>query len=67
MAVFEDHTGHNIDEAVMDVLANWELPLVKLVAITTDNGSNIVSAFEILEQVRVSFFGHNLDLTIKTL
>ena len=33
MAVFEDHTGHNTAEAVTDVQANWELPLV---VITTD-------------------------------
>ena len=36
----------------------------KLVVITTDNGSNIKLACELLTWMRVSCFGHNLDLAI---
>ena len=36
----------------------------KLVFTSTDNGSNFISAFGILELLRLSCFGHNLDLAI---
>ena len=36
----------------------------KLVAITTDNGSNIKLACQLLKLKRLSYFGHNLDLAI---
>ena len=32
---------------------------------TTDNGSNVVAAFNTLNLLRISCFGHNLDLAIK--
>ena len=62
---FEDHTGQNLSEAVTNVLANWELTIEQIVAITTDNGSNIVSAFRCLDMLRLTCFGSNLDLAIK--
>ena len=34
-------------------------------AATTDNGSNVVAAFNTLNLLRISCFGHNLDLAIK--
>ena len=62
--LFEDHTGQNIAEAIDDILENWGLSKEKLVAITTDNGSNFVAGMAILECTRISCFGHNLDLAI---
>ena len=62
--LFEDHSGQNIAEALVDVLGNWCLELAKLVATTTDNGSNFIAAFNSLEWIRISCFGHNLDLAI---
>ena len=62
--LFEDHTGQNIAEAFQDILANWSLTPDNLVATTTDNGSNFVSALQILDWTRLSCFGHNLDLAI---
>ena len=59
-----DHTGQNIAEAITDILDNWELPPDKVVATTTDNGSNVIAAFSDLGWLRVSCFGHNLDLAI---
>ena len=37
----------------------WELDSTNQVCLTTDNGSNIVSAAGILDWPRLSFFGHN--------
>ena len=59
-----DHTDQNIAETLKDVLANWNLDHDKLIATTTDNGSNFVAAFQSLEWERISCFGHNLDLSI---
>ena len=39
------HTGDNIRELVDQVLDEWEIPLSKVSAILTDNGSNILAAF----------------------
>ena len=54
-------TGQNLAEAFQDILANWNLSQDKLVITTTDNGFNFISTFELL---RLSCFGHNLDLVI---
>ena len=43
--LLSDHTGQNIVETLKDVLTNWNLDHDKLVATTTDNGSNFVAAF----------------------
>ena len=63
--LYEDHTGQNIADAILDVLENWALDKDQLVAVTTDNGSNIVVALRNIAVVRVSCFGHNLDLAIR--
>ena len=63
-ALYEDHTGRNIADAVTDIFDNWRLQVKNLVAATTDNGSNMIAAFNILNLFRLSYFGHNLDLAI---
>ncbi len=45
-------------------MESWSLPIEKLVCTTTDNGSNVVAAARRLDWVRLSCFGHNLDLAI---
>ena len=62
--IFEDHTGQNLADAIQDILANWELKPEDLVGTTTDNGSNFIAAFNLLDWPRISCFGHNLDLAI---
>ena len=63
--MFVDHTGKNIADAVSDIFDNWGLSTENVVAFTTDSGSNVISAFNSLNLLRISCFGHNLDLAIK--
>jgi len=44
-ALYEDHTGENIAIAITDIPDKWNLDVKKLIATTTDNGSNIIAAF----------------------
>ncbi|XP_077083445.1 E3 SUMO-protein ligase ZBED1-like [Siphateles boraxobius] len=60
----EDHTGEHIAEAMQEAIASWKLQEKHLVAITTDNGSNIVKAVELNEWLRMQCFGHRLHLAI---
>ncbi|CAM4494650.1 unnamed protein product [Leuciscus chuanchicus] len=60
----QDHTGEHIAEALQDAIASWKLQEKYLVAITTDNGSNIVKAVELNEWLRMQCFGHRLHLAI---
>ena len=60
----EDHTGENVKEAMLQTLQDWCLDKDRQVAITTDNGANMVLACNLLGWKRVSCFGHNLDLAI---
>ena len=62
--MFEDHTGVNIYEALANISENWNLPLEKLACVTTDNGSNFIAAFSDQDVLRLSCFGHSLDLAI---
>ncbi|XP_070830824.1 E3 SUMO-protein ligase ZBED1-like [Chaetodon trifascialis] len=59
----QDHTGENIAEAFGDVTTTWMLN-PNPVAITTDNGSNIVSAVQTKQWLRMQCFGHRLHLAI---
>ena len=61
----EDHTGANIKDHLLESLSRWNLALEKQVAITTDNGSNVKLACQLLKWTRLSCFGHILDLAIK--
>ena len=64
LPLFQDHSGQNISEAILDVFDNRSLDATELVATTTDNGSNFVAAFNSLEWPHISCFGHNLHLAI---
>lgn len=60
----QDHTGEHIAEALQDAIASWKLNERHLVAITTDNGSNVVKAVELNGWLRMQCFGHRLHLAI---
>ena len=60
----EDHTAINISEVLAETLQHWKLEESRLVGITTDSGSNVKAACEILGWLRLSCFGHNLNLAV---
>ncbi|KAL4005537.1 hypothetical protein ACER0C_005250 [Sarotherodon galilaeus] len=60
----QDHTREHIAEALQDVLKTWKLNPTGLVAITTDNGANIVKAVQLNKWPRIQCFGHRLHLAI---
>ena len=62
----EQHTAQNLAECMEDLLAHWNLDADKQVAITTDNGANIIKAVRDANWCGLSCFGHNLHLAITT-
>jgi len=40
----ERHTGAHLGDVLTDILANWDLSDDKVVAVVTNNGSNITAA-----------------------
>lgn len=40
------HTGENIRQLVDHILTEWDIPLQKVAAVITDNGSNMLAAFK---------------------
>ena len=60
----DNHTGINLADVMEAALGLCELDATKQVCLMADNGSNIIRAAEILEWQRLSWFGHNLHLSI---
>ena len=60
----QDHTGEQLQDALSASFDEWSMDPNKLVAITTDSGSNIKLACQLLKWKHLSCFGHNLDLAI---
>lgn len=60
----DDHTGQNIAAGLIEALAAWDLCEDGLVAVTTDNGTNIVKAVAFNHWTRFQCFGHRLHLAI---
>lgn len=56
----QDHTGNNIRDVIEDSLVSWGLKKECLVALTTDNGSNVKLAARLLQVSRVPCYGHVL-------
>lgn len=54
-----DHTGENAVNALRSTHEAW-----KLVCMTTDNGSNVIKATEVLKFQRLPCFGHCLNLAV---
>ena len=61
----DSHTGQNIAEELTSILKSWCLSEENLVLITTDNGSNVVSAAGLLNWTRMPCFSHMLQLAVE--
>ena len=62
----QEHTGENIADALLGTLESWNLDPTKQTCITTDNGSNMISAVSNhLKWTNLSCFGHNLNLAVE--
>ncbi len=70
MPLQDRHTASNIAEWLEQVVARFEIPPSKIIAIVHDNGANIVAAANILEEKHgwssVRCTGHTLQLVINT-
>ena len=60
----QDHTAVNIKDVLLETLHEWNLEPDKLVGITTDIGFNVKLACELLGWIRLSCFGHNLNVAV---
>jgi hypothetical protein len=62
------HTGLKIKELLINQIAKWELEN-KVVGITTDNGSNMVSSIKLLSESlnveRIACAAHTIQLSVK--
>jgi len=61
----EAHTANNIAEEIRNILSEWELDTIDLVAATIDNAANIKAALQQLGCLHVPFFSHVLNLAIE--
>lgn len=59
-----DHTGENAVNALRSTYEAWKLSEDKLVCMTTDNGSNVIKATEVLKFQRLPCSGHCLNLAV---
>jgi hypothetical protein len=62
------HTGLKIKELLINQIAKWDLEK-KVVGITTDNGSNMVSSIKLLNETlnveRIACAAHTIQLSVK--
>ena len=61
----DTHTSSHIAEEIESMINNWKLPVDGLVAATTDNGTNIVSALGSLKWQHLHCFNHTLPLPVE--
>lgn len=60
----DDHSGELLATGLREALDSWGLSENILVAITTDNGANIIKAVQLNNWTRLQCFGHRLHLAI---
>ena len=61
----DSHTGENMAEELATILKDWNLLQTNLVCATTDNGSNILKAVDILGWQHMPCFSHTLQLAVE--
>jgi len=60
----EEHTGRQISAELREIVESWDLSEGYLMAATTDNGLNIVSALDQLGWINIRCFAHTLQLAV---
>ena len=60
----EAHNGETISKVLEQILCDWNLDVDKLVVATTDNGSNITHAMQLLGWDRIRCFSRTLQLGV---
>lgn len=62
----ERHTSDYIVSCMEDILSDWDIPIVKVVAIVTDGGANIVAACKTMfgEDKHLTCFAHQLNTIV---
>lgn len=61
----DSHTGENMAEELATILEDWKLLQTNLVCATTDNGSNILKAVDVLGWQHMACFSHTLQLSVE--
>ena len=61
----DSHTGENIMVELEEVFSRWSFSCPNLAAFVTDNGSNMIRAFNLLSWPCVCCFSHTLKLAVE--
>ena len=56
-----DHTAINLKDIIESTLKDWNIPISKVSAATTDNGTNVIKAVQLMGLNHISSFGHTLN------
>lgn len=56
-----DHTSFNLRDIIESTLVDWGIQISKIFGATTDNGTNVIKAVELLGINGISCFGHTLN------
>ncbi|XP_050065796.1 zinc finger BED domain-containing protein 6-like [Aphis gossypii] len=61
-----DHTATNLKDIIESTLKDWNIPMSKVSAATTDNGTNVIKAVQLMDLNHNSCFGHTLNNGLKS-
>ena len=61
----ESHIGSNIADELESIITEWKLSLNNLTSFTTDNGSNVANAIDMMGHIRVPCISHCLNLAVE--
>lgn len=59
-----DHTAYNIRDIIECTLEDWGIHVANICGATTDNGTNVIKAVELMRINHVSCFGHTLNIGV---
>ncbi|CAH0388141.1 unnamed protein product [Bemisia tabaci] len=62
--VADSHTAENIADFITEVLDQWQIPLNAISAGSSDNGSNVAKAMELLHINFIPCFGHTSNVGV---